>query len=164
MVRTSTPTAPRPARGPQRRRRGDDPGPRARWPTAGGSLAAAVLGALSAEPGGATVAVIAARAGISTAAARQTLLAHEKNGTATRVKGSRPGISDTWTPAAPEAPRDEARPPRSSARAAAPTPGGPQASMPTARPTSASLPQSPLTALLKAGKRKSAPRRDQTRR
>ena len=34
-------------------------------------------------------------------AARQALLAHEKNGTATRIKGSRPGIADTWTPAAP---------------------------------------------------------------
>jgi hypothetical protein len=56
------------------------------------------------------VAVIAARAGISTAAARQALLAHEKNGTATRVKGSRPGIADTWTPAAPAAPGDEAPP------------------------------------------------------
>jgi hypothetical protein len=51
--------------------------------------------------------VIAARAGISTPAARQALLAHEKNGTATRVKGSRPGIADTWTPAAPAAPADE---------------------------------------------------------
>ena len=130
---------------------------------AGDGQALAVLAALSDEPGGATVAVIAARAGINTAA-RQALLAHEKNGTATRVKGSRPGIADTWTPAALEAPRDEAPPPRPSARAAAPTPGGPQPSLPTARPTSASLPQSPLTALLKAGKRKSAPRRGQTRR
>ena len=46
------------------------------------------------------VTVIAGHAGISTAAARQALLAHEKNGTATRVKGSRPGIADTWKPAA----------------------------------------------------------------
>ncbi|MGD0706053.1 MAG: hypothetical protein ABSA02_39995 [Trebonia sp.] len=68
----------------------------------------AVLAALSAEPGGGTVAVIAARAGISTAAARQALLAHEKNGTATRVKSSRPGIADTWTPATPAAPVGEA--------------------------------------------------------
>jgi hypothetical protein len=43
--------------------------------------AAAVLAALSAEPGGVTVSVIA---GISTAAARQALLAHEKARTATR--------------------------------------------------------------------------------
>ena len=69
----------------------------------------AVLTALSAEPAGATVAVIAGNARISTAAARQALLAHEKAGTATRVKGSRPGIADTWTPAAATAaPCDEA--------------------------------------------------------
>jgi hypothetical protein len=58
----------------------------------------AVLAALSAEPGGATVAVIAARTGISMPAARRALLAHEKNGTATRIKGRWPGIADTWTP------------------------------------------------------------------
>ena len=51
-----------------------------------------------------------ARASISTATARQALIAHEKAGTATRVKGSRPGIADTWTPAAPEAPVGEAPP------------------------------------------------------
>jgi hypothetical protein len=34
-------------------------------------------------------------------AARLALLAHEKNGTAARIEGSRPGIADTWTPAAP---------------------------------------------------------------
>jgi hypothetical protein len=86
------------------------PAPAPVAPAAGHSPAAAVLAALSAEPGGATVAVIAARAGISTAAARQALIAHEKAGTATRVKGSRPGIADTWTTAAPEAPGDEAPP------------------------------------------------------
>ena len=75
------------------------------------SPAAAVLAVLSAEPAGAAVAVIAGRAGISTAAARQALLAHEKNGTATRVKGSRPGIPDTWaSAAAPETPRGEVPP------------------------------------------------------
>ncbi len=85
------------------------PAPAPVAPAADDSPAAAVLAALSAEPAGATVAVIAARAGISTAAARQALIAHEKNGTATRVKGSRPGIADTWTPAAAtEAPSDEA--------------------------------------------------------
>jgi len=57
---------------------------------AGDGQAVAVLAALSAEPGGATVAVIAARAGINTAAARQALLAHEKNGTATRVRAVGP--------------------------------------------------------------------------
>jgi len=72
-------------------------------PPAGDSPAAAVLAALSADPAGAAVAVIAARAQISVPAARQALLACEKNGTATRVKGSRPGIADTWQPAAPEA-------------------------------------------------------------
>jgi hypothetical protein len=80
-------------------------------PPPGDSPAAAVLAALSAEPAGATVAAIAGHAGISTAAARQALLAHEKNGTATRVKGSRPGIADTWKPAAaPAAPGGEAPP------------------------------------------------------
>ena len=55
--------------------------------------------------------MIAGHAGISTAAARQALLAHEKAGTATRIKGSRPGIADTWKPAAaPAAPGDEAPP------------------------------------------------------
>jgi hypothetical protein len=43
--------------------------------------------------------VIARHAGVSVAAARQALLAHEKNGTAIRVKGGRPGIPDTWRPA-----------------------------------------------------------------
>jgi hypothetical protein len=80
-------------------------------PAAGDSPAAAVLAALSAEPAGATVAVIAGHAGMSTAAARQALLAHENAGTATRVKGRRPGIADTWTPAAASAPlRDQAPP------------------------------------------------------
>jgi len=49
-----------------------------RHPAAGDSPAGAALAAPSAEPGGATVAVIAAR-----------------------IEGSRPGIADTWTPAAP---------------------------------------------------------------
>jgi hypothetical protein len=64
--------------------------------------------------------VIAARAGISTAVARQALLAREKNGTATRVMGRRPGIADTWTPAvAPAAPAGEA-PPAETADASTP--------------------------------------------
>jgi hypothetical protein len=108
MARTSTP-APHAARSAADAATDPAPGPDA--PAAGHSPAAAVLAALSAEPAGATVAVIAARAGISTAAARQALIAHEKDGTATRIKGSRPGIADTWTPAAaPEAPGDEAPP------------------------------------------------------
>jgi hypothetical protein len=86
------------------------PAPAPVAPAAGDSPAAAVLAALSAEPAGATVAVIAGHAGISTAAARQALIAHEKAGAATRVKGSRPGIADTWTPAASDAPGGEAPP------------------------------------------------------
>jgi hypothetical protein len=83
---------------------GTTPAPAPVAPAAGDSPAAAVLAALSADPAGAAVAVIAARAQISVPAARQALLACEKNGTATRVKGSRPGIADTWKPAAaPEA-------------------------------------------------------------
>jgi hypothetical protein len=80
------------------------PAPAPVAPAVADSPAAAVLAALSAEPAGAAVAVIAARAGISAAAARQALLAHEKSGTATRVKGGRPGIADTWKPSAPAAP------------------------------------------------------------
>ena len=82
--------------------------------------------------------MIAARAGISTAAARQALLAHEKAGTATRVKGSRPGIADTWTPApAPEAPADEAPPAETPGAGAPPATGSP----PPSRPTPASPPR-----------------------
>jgi hypothetical protein len=66
------------------------PGPRATLaPAVGDSPTVAALSALSAEPGGATVAVIAARTGISMPAVRQALLAHEKNGTppASRAAG-----------------------------------------------------------------------------
>ena len=52
--------------------------------------------------------MIAGHAGISAAAARQALLAQEKAGAATRVKGSRPGLPDTWKPAAELAPAAEA--------------------------------------------------------
>ncbi len=69
--------------------------PLGRLPAAGRQPAAAVLAALPARPGGATVTVIAGQAGVSTATARQALLAHEKTGAATRVKGSRPGLPDT---------------------------------------------------------------------
>jgi hypothetical protein len=84
MARTSIP-----APAPQAARSAADaattPAPAPVAPAAGDSLAAAVLAALSAEPGGATVAVIAARAGISTAAARQALTAHEKAAQGRRV-------------------------------------------------------------------------------
>jgi hypothetical protein len=105
MARTPAP-APHAARSAAGTATAPDPAPVA--PVAGDSPAAAVLAALSAGPAGAAVTVIAARAGLSVPAARQALLACEKNGTATRVKGSRPGIADTWTPAAPAAPADEA--------------------------------------------------------
>jgi len=92
---------PRPRHGSQRRRHRLKPcycdcfaRPAADSPTA------AVLAVLSAESGGATVAVIAGHAEFSAAAARQALLAQEKAGAATRVKGSRPGLPDTWKPAA----------------------------------------------------------------
>jgi hypothetical protein len=76
------------------------------------SPAAAVWAALSANPG-ATTAVIADAAGTGRPAARDALLAMEAAGTATRVKGGKPGIPDTWTlaeptpPGADPAPEDE---------------------------------------------------------
>jgi len=87
-----------------------DPGPAPVSRAAGDSPAEAVLVALSGEPGGASVAVIAGHAGIGTAAARQILLAQEKAGTATRVKGGRPGLADRWksaTATAAPAPADD---------------------------------------------------------
>jgi len=74
-------------------------------PETASSPAAALLAALSAEPGGATAATLAGPLGISTGAARKELAAHEKAGNAIRVKAARPGLPDTWKPAAP---RDEA--------------------------------------------------------
>ena len=122
MARTSTP-APHAARSAADT--ATDPAPEPVAPGAGDSPAAAVLAALSAEPGGATVAVIAGHAGISTSAARQALLAHEKAGTATRIKGSRPGIADTWKPAAPEAPGDGAPPAETPGAGSTPDAGQP---------------------------------------
>jgi hypothetical protein len=119
MARTKSP-APAPASHAARSAAdaATNPAPRARYPAAGDSPAAAVLAALSAEPAAATVAVIAARVGISIAAARQALIAHERAGTATRVRGSRPGLANTWTPAALEATGDEAPPAETRRRAA----------------------------------------------
>jgi hypothetical protein len=87
-----------------------NPAPAPRWPSGGRQSRSGRPGRPVGRPAGATVAVIAARAGISTAAARQALLAHEKNGTATRVNGSRPAIADTWKPAVAPAPAGEAPP------------------------------------------------------
>jgi hypothetical protein len=72
------------------------PAPSPSTAPAPGSPAAAVHAALSANPGS-TVAVIAGAAGTGKPAARAALLAMEKDGTATRVKGTKPGIPDTWT-------------------------------------------------------------------
>jgi hypothetical protein len=71
-----------------------------------GSAAAAVHAALTARPG-ATTAVIAAAAGIGPPAARDALAALEAAGAATRTKGGKPGIPDTWTLAAPGPSRSE---------------------------------------------------------
>ncbi len=76
--------------------------------------------------------MIAGHAGISTAAARQALLAHEKADTATRIKGSRPGIAGTWKPAAPG---DEAPPADASG-----TDSTTEAVLPAAEPADASPP------------------------
>jgi hypothetical protein len=135
MARTpATATAPHAARSAADTATTQTPRPVA--PAAGDSPAAAVLAALSADPAGAAVAAVAARAGISVPAARQALLACEKNGTATRVKGSRPGIPDTWTTAAaPEAPAAEAAPAEAPADEPAGSPAG--ASQPAPAPADA---------------------------
>jgi len=77
-----------------------DPAPAPGAAPAADSPAAAVSAALAANPGS-TVAVIADAAGTGKPAARAALLDMEKAGTATRVKGDRPGIPDTWTLAEP---------------------------------------------------------------
>jgi hypothetical protein len=77
-----------------------DPAPAPGAAPAADSPAAAVHAALAANPGSA-VAVIADAAGTGKPAARAALLAMEKDGTATRVKGTKPGIPDTWTLAEP---------------------------------------------------------------
>ena len=61
-----------------------------------GNAAAAVHAALTAKPG-ATVAAIAAVAGIGLPAVRDALAALEAASAATRTKGGRPGVPDTWT-------------------------------------------------------------------
>lgn len=68
-------------------------------PSATGPVAA-VVAALAAHPGGATTAGIAAAAGISRAAVGKALASLEAAGAAERTKGARPGIPDTWRPAA----------------------------------------------------------------
>ena len=84
-----------------------DPTPAPGTAPAPDSPAAAVHAALAANPGS-TVAVIAGAAGTGKPAAREALLAMEKAGTATRAKGGKPGIPDTWALA--DATHDDADP------------------------------------------------------
>jgi hypothetical protein len=92
----------RPATAPSAAHAATDPAPAPKPAPAPDSPAPAVHAALAANPGG-TVAVIAGAAGTGMPATRDTLLAMEKNGTAIRVKGGKPGVPDTWTLASPHA-------------------------------------------------------------
>ena len=92
MARTKT----RPDTAPSAAHAAPDPAPAHDAAAAPDSPAAAVYAALAANPGS-TVAVIADAAAIGKPAARDALLAMEAAGTATRVKGGKPGIPDTWT-------------------------------------------------------------------
>jgi len=112
MARTKT----SPDTAPSAAHAAPDPAPASGTAPAAGSPAAAVHAALAASPGSA-VAVIADAAGTGKPAARAALLAMEQAGTATRVKGTKPGIPDTWTLAGP-------------APAAAVPAAGPQAGQP----------------------------------
>ena len=96
MARTKT----SPGTAPSAAHAAPDPAPAPGTAPAADSPAAAVHAALAASPGSA-VAVIADAAGTGKPAARAALLAMEKDGTATRVKGTKPGIPDTWTLAEP---------------------------------------------------------------
>jgi hypothetical protein len=112
MARTKT----TPDTAPSAAHAAPDPAPAPATAPAADSPAAAVHAALAASPGSA-VAVIADTAGTGKPAARAALLAMEKDGTATRIKGTKPGIPDTWTLAEP-------------APAAAGPAAGPQAGQP----------------------------------
>ena len=96
MARTKT----SPDTAPSAAHAATDPAPAPGAAPAADSPAAAVSAALAANPGS-TVAVIADAAGTGKPAARAALLEMEKAGTATRVKGAKPGIPDTWTLADP---------------------------------------------------------------
>jgi hypothetical protein len=89
-----------PATAPSGAHAATDPAPAPGAAPAADSPAAAVHAALAANPGS-TVTVIADAAGTGKPAARAALLAMEADGTATRVKGTKPGIPDTWTLAEP---------------------------------------------------------------
>jgi hypothetical protein len=96
MARTKT----RPGTAPSAAHAATEPAPAHDAAAAPDSPAAAVCAALAANPGS-TVAAIAEAAATGKPAARDALLAMETAGTATRVKGGKPGIPDTWTLAAP---------------------------------------------------------------
>jgi hypothetical protein len=96
MARTST----SPDTAPSAAHAATDPAPAPGAAPAADSPAVAVSAALAADPGS-TVAAIADAAGTGKPAARAALLEMEKASTATRVKGDRPGIPDTWTLAGP---------------------------------------------------------------
>jgi hypothetical protein len=96
MARTKT----SPDTAPSAAHAAPDPAPAPGTAPAADNPAAAVCAALAANSGSA-VAAIADAAGTGKPAARAALLEMEKAGTATRVKGARPGIPDTWTLADP---------------------------------------------------------------
>jgi len=96
MARTKT----APGTAPSAAHAATDPVPAPGAAPAADSPAAAVYAALAANPGSA-VAAIADAAGTGKPGARAALLEMEKAGTATRVKGAKPGIPDTWTLAGP---------------------------------------------------------------
>ena len=96
MARTKT----APGTAPTAAHAAPDPAPAPGTAPAADSPTAAVHAALAANPGS-TVAAIADALGTGKAVVRDSLLGMEKAGTATRVKGARPGIPDTWTLAEP---------------------------------------------------------------
>jgi hypothetical protein len=99
-------TAHAPRTAPSAAHDGPDPAPAPGTSPVPGNAAAAVHAALTASPG-ATTAAIATAAGISRPAARDALAALEAAGEATRTKGGKPGIADTWAPASPGPSRHE---------------------------------------------------------
>ncbi len=121
MARTKT----SPDTAPSAPQAATDPAPALGTAPAPGSPAAAVSAALAASPGSA-VAAIADAAGTGKPATRAALLEMEKAGTATRIKGARPGIGDTWTLAgpAPDAAGPEADPEAGQAGQPGDDPGG----------------------------------------
>lgn len=92
MARTKT----TPQTAPSAAHAATDPAPAPATAPAHDSPTAAVHAALAANPGS-TVAAITDALGTGRAVVRDSLLGMEKAGTATRVKGTKPGIPDTWT-------------------------------------------------------------------